>query len=55
MGDDGCERAGSSWGKTTIELNTKKTAYMPIRDIASKDIGAAGQEFGFDIEPVCFS
>jgi len=53
--DDGCERVGSSWGKTTIELNTKKTAYMPIRDIASKDIGANGQEFGFDIEPVCFS
>lgn len=42
------------WGKTVIEYKTQKTSRLPIVDIAPLDIGAANQEFGVDIGPVCF-
>jgi hypothetical protein len=50
--DDNC--GSNSWGRATVEISTRKTATMPVRDLASLEVGN-GQEFGFDIGPVCFS
>ena len=43
-----------SWGKTVIDYNTSKTSRLPIIDIAPMDVGAADQEFGVEVGPVCF-
>ena len=41
-------------GKTKIEISTKKLNLLPIIDIAVRDAGDADQQFGFELEPVCF-
>ena len=41
-------------GKTKIEITTKKMDLLPIIDIALRDAGDADQQFGFELEPVCF-
>jgi hypothetical protein len=53
MVEDNC--GASAWGTATVEINTRKTAVMPVRDLASLEVGNSGQEFGYDIGPVCFS
>jgi hypothetical protein len=52
---DNCANVGSNWGKAQIEVVTSKTAKMPIRDMATLHAGKPGQEFGFDLGPICFS
>uniref|UniRef100_A0A8C4X0B4 Fibrillar collagen NC1 domain-containing protein n=1 Tax=Eptatretus burgeri TaxID=7764 RepID=A0A8C4X0B4_EPTBU len=49
------QRHTSKWSKTVMEYRTQKTSRLPIIDIAPMDIGEAGQQFGVDIGPVCFS
>jgi hypothetical protein len=51
---DSCD-GSSNWNKAVMQVNTKATARMPIKDIATLDAGNSGQQFGFDIGPVCFS
>ncbi|NXG48457.1 CO1A1 protein, partial [Psilopogon haemacephalus] len=52
--EDGCTSHTGAWGKTVIEYKTTKTSRLPIIDLAPMDVGAAEQEFGIDIGPVCF-
>jgi hypothetical protein len=40
------------WNSAVVEVKTKATARMPIKDIYVADSGAS---FGFDIDTVCFS
>jgi hypothetical protein len=40
------------WASAVVEVNTKATARMPIKDIHIADEGSA---YGFDIGTVCFS
>jgi collagen type I/II/III/V/XI/XXIV/XXVII alpha len=54
MLSDSCD-GSSSWNKAVMQIDTKATARMPIKDIATLDAGNSGQQFGFDIGPVCFS
>jgi len=42
-------------GKAVIEVSTSKTSHMPIRDIATLEVGEEDKDFGFEIQPVCFS
>jgi collagen type I/II/III/V/XI/XXIV/XXVII alpha len=51
---DACD-GSNAWNRAVFEINTKATARMPIKDIATLEVGSSGQEFGFDIGPVCFS
>lgn len=48
---DGCS-GRSGWNHATVEVVTKATARMPIRDLHVADNGDA---FGFDVGPICFS
>ena len=41
-------------GKTKIEIQTRKTDILPIIDVGVRDAGDANQQFGFELEPVCF-
>merc|ERR1712038_1864009 len=41
---DNCSSNSRGWGKATIEIETTKTAQMPIRDIATSDVGFNGQQ-----------
>ena len=41
-------------GKTKIGIQTRKTDVLPIIDVAMRDAGDANQQFGFELEPVCF-
>jgi len=52
--EDGCTSHTGSWGKTVIDYKTTKTSRLPIIDIAPMDVGAADQEFGLEVGPVCF-
>lgn len=52
--EDGCTQHTGQWGKTVIEYKTSKTSRLPITDVAPMDIGAADQEFGIELGPVCF-
>jgi collagen type I/II/III/V/XI/XXIV/XXVII alpha len=51
--EDGCMNAPSSFDKTVFQYTTKKTARLPIVDVAPVDIGD-DKEFGIDMGPVCF-
>ncbi|XP_062382403.1 collagen alpha-1(II) chain-like [Sardina pilchardus] len=55
VSEDGCKAHSGTWGKTVIRFKTTKLAHLPIVDIAPMDVGAADQEFGVDVGPVCFS
>jgi len=52
--EDGCTSHTGTWGKTVIDYKTSKTSRLPIIDIAPMDVGAADQEFGLEVGPVCF-
>jgi len=54
VSEDGCTSHTGSWGKTVIDYKTSKTSRLPIIDIAPMDVGAADQEFGVEVGPVCF-
>lgn len=49
------DSCNGSAGQAVFEIKTSKTADMPIRDIASMEVGRQGQEFGFSVGAVCFS
>lgn len=51
---DNCKSKNGSWGKTVLEVNTKRTKALPIMDIGVLDIGAADQDFKIEIGEVCF-
>ena len=43
------------WHHTVLEVDTPKPYRLPILDIAAYDIGDSGEEFGIEIERLCFS
>lgn len=43
------------WHHTVLEIDTPKPYRLPILDIAAYDIGDSGEEFGIEIERLCFS
>jgi len=49
--EDGCATGGQD--KTVIQYASKKTARLPIVDVAPRDIGDE-KEFGIEMGPVCF-
>merc|ERR1711937_675841 len=49
--EDGCATGGQD--KTVIQYASKKTARLPIVDVAPRDIGD-DKEFGIEMGPVCF-
>lgn len=42
------------WGKTVLEINTKRTQSLPIMDIAVYDVGGSDQDFNIELGDVCF-
>lgn len=52
---DECKIKDGTWRRTILEVNTSKTHRLPINDVAVHDVGDAGEEFGLEIGPVCFS
>jgi len=52
---DECQYKADAWAKTVFEVRTEKTQRLPLVDIAVRDGGSAGQEFGLEIGAVCFS
>lgn len=43
------------WHHTVLEVDTPKPYRLPILDIAAYDIGDIGEEFGIEIDRLCFS
>ncbi|RMX56377.1 hypothetical protein pdam_00004425, partial [Pocillopora damicornis] len=43
------------WHHTVLEVDTPKPHRLPIVDIAAYDIGDSGEEFGIEIERLCFT
>jgi len=52
---DGCSVKDGKWHHTVLEVDTPKPYRLPIHDIAAYDIGDTGEEFGIEIERLCFS
>jgi hypothetical protein len=52
--EDGCQTGSSSADKTVVQYATKKTARLPIVDVAARDIGD-DKEFGIEMGPICFA
>lgn len=52
---DGCAVKDGGWHHTVIEVDTPKPYRLPILDIAAYDIGDSGEEFGIEIDRICFS
>jgi collagen type V/XI/XXIV/XXVII alpha len=52
--EDGCQTGSSTADKTVIQYATKKTARLPIVDVAPRDIGD-DKEFGIEMGPICFA
>jgi hypothetical protein len=48
---DGCN-GQSSWARAIVQVNTKATARMPIKDVYTQE---SGDQFGIDVGPICFS
>lgn len=53
--EDGCSNPDGQWKQTVVEYRTQSAIRLPVLDVAPLDVGKAGQEFGLDIGPVCFS
>lgn len=51
--DDNCMAANAD-GTTKIDLRTRKITMLPVIDIALRHAGADDQEFGFELDSVCF-
>ncbi|CAM9130919.1 unnamed protein product, partial [Lampetra fluviatilis] len=50
---DGCsERKGE--GRTVLEVSTPHVEQLPIADLMPGDLGGPGQQFGFQLGPVCY-
>merc|ERR1712002_1356883 len=52
---DDCKVKDNTWRKSVYEIETEELGTLPIQDIAVKDVGDAGVEFGLEIGPICFS
>jgi len=52
--EDGCQSGSKSTDKTVVQYVTKKTARLPIKDVAARDIGD-DKEFGIEMGPICFA
>lgn len=42
------------WGRTVLEINTKRTKSLPVMDIGVYDVGAPDQDFKIKLGEVCF-
>ncbi|KAK2184695.1 hypothetical protein NP493_256g02000 [Ridgeia piscesae] len=51
---DGCQ-TGKGRGKTRFTIETVRLNRLPIVDFMPQDYGHYGQQFGFEMGPVCFS
>ena len=45
----------ANFAATEFTLTVHKMARLPIRDFMPRDYGQPGQEFGFEVGPICFS
>ena len=52
---DKCFLKDNTWNQADFEFITKRTAKLPIVDIAVYDVNDKNEEFGLDVGPVCFS
>lgn len=52
---DDCAVKDGKWHHTILEVDTPKPYRLPILDIAAYDIGDRGEEFGIEIERLCFT
>ncbi|XP_078355413.1 collagen alpha-2(I) chain-like [Oculina patagonica] len=52
---DDCSVKDGKWHHTVLEVDSPKPYRLPILDIAAYDIGDSGEEFGIEIERLCFS
>merc|ERR1712002_406429 len=52
---DDCLIKDGMWRKSVWEIDTEHLETLPIQDIAVKDIGDKGEEFGLEVGPICFS
>jgi len=52
---DDCLIKDNTWRKAVYEIETEELETLPIQDIAVKDVGGKGEEFGLEIGPICFS
>merc|ERR1719447_556592 len=52
---DDCLIKDGMWRKSVWEIDTERLETLPIQDIAVKDVGDKGEEFGLEVGPICFS
>lgn len=52
---DECMVKDGKWHESVFEMSSRKLEYFPLQDVAVKDIGDKGEEFGMEIGPVCFT
>jgi len=50
-----CLQTGKGRGKTRFTIETVRLNRLPIVDFMPQDYGHYGQQFGFEMGPVCFS
>lgn len=51
---DGCQTRQDEWSSSTLQYKSEKPQRLPIVDVAPRDIGFKGQEFGLEIGAACF-
>lgn len=52
---DGCQANGNDWSETSLRVSTKRSARLPIVDVAPYVNGNAQQQLEVEIGEVCFS
>lgn len=53
--EDNCQNKDDQWNKTIIEVRSRNSIHLPIRDVAVYDVGDDGEEFGLELGRVCFT
>ncbi|VDI14756.1 Hypothetical predicted protein [Mytilus galloprovincialis] len=54
VAEDSCKVKNGQWGRTVLEINTKRTKSLPVMDIGVYDVGAPDQDFKIKLGEVCF-
>lgn len=52
---DGCQASGNDWSETSLRVSTKRSARLPIVDVAPYVNGHGQQQLEIEIGEVCFS
>ena len=48
------QSAPSDWGRTEIQVETKRTQRLPLSDIGMRSIGRPDQKFRIELGRACF-